>query len=79
MAVASAYISAFKSQLSSSSTVYDDIIDKNTDPETEEYKAPGFLHQDGSSIVNQDAFTDKVDDAIGSLEETLADFEQSIN
>lgn len=76
--VASAYISAFKSQLASSDTVYSSIIDDNTDPETEEYKSPSFLHQDGSSIVNQDAFTDKVDDAIGSIEEDLADFEQAI-
>lgn len=77
-AVASAYISALKSQLGSSSAVNDAIIDANTDPETEEYKAPDFLYQDGSSIVDQDAFTDKVDDAIGDLEDSIADFEQAI-
>lgn len=77
--VASAYISGLANQFGTRMTITEEINRLYTDPETGEYKEPDFLTEDGSSIVNKDAFTDKVDDAIDNLEGTLADFEQAIN
>ena len=76
--VANAYISGLKAQFNAQLALQESMINDNTDKETGKVTMEDFLFEDGSSIVNQDAFTDKVDDAIDSINGALADFEQKI-
>lgn len=76
--VASAYISELKTHFNAQLSMHNSMMADKTDEETGDVKLDGFLFEDGSSIVDMDAFTEKVDDAIDSISGSLADFEQKI-
>lgn len=76
--VASAYISELKTHFNAQLAMHNSMMADKTDEETGDVKLDSFLFEDGSSVVDMDAFTEKVDDAIDSISGSLADFEQKI-
>ena len=76
--IASAYISGLRTQFAAQVSLNAAYTSQYLDKDTGELELQDFLTGKGDSIVNDDAFTDKVDDALGSLEDSLASFETDI-